>query len=92
MADLVLRGDGQGFAELTGFDRARAFQEAANRTGQSGADDDRKDEAERSGKRGENDGDHHDCPLLADRRRRVGLQKVDHLRSDRVELLVKLVA
>ena len=51
MADLVLRGDGERAIELAAFDRLRAFQQVANRSGQAGADDDREDKPERGRKR-----------------------------------------
>ena len=92
MADLVLRGHREGAVELAAFDRLRAFQQAANRLGQAGADDDREDEPERCGKRGQNDGGDHDGLLLAHGRRRVGLQQTDHLGPHLVELPIEFVA
>ena len=51
MADLVLRGDGERAIKLAAFDRSRAFQQVADRSGQAGADDDREDKPERGRKR-----------------------------------------
>ena len=65
MADLVLRGDGERAIELAAFDRLRAFQQVANRSGQAGADDDREDKPERGRKRRQNDGRDHHCLLPA---------------------------
>jgi hypothetical protein len=71
---------------------ARAFRQPMNRAGQSGADNDREDEPQRGGEHGENDGNDHHGLLLANSRRRVRLQQLEHVRTDGVEFAVEFVA
>jgi len=64
----------------------------ADRSGQTGADDDRKDKPDRGRKRRQNDGRDHHRLLPAQRRRRVASHESDHLASYCVELAIEIVA
>ncbi len=92
MADLVLRCDDQRFTKIAGLDGASTLQQPAHRARQSGADDDREDQAQRRGEHRQEDGDKQNDALLSRGRSRIRLQKADHFVANGIELMVELVA